>query len=147
MAMHEFGSQQVRGVTAEAFFSGKTWPARNWEAGRAFTQFLEANPLVANVGFIEAYAVGPEAIQRVENSDDAFAMLLQEGYQHVSPDQRPPRVVLEAIIKTIFESVYSQVRAGGTRRLSGLLPHFTFLVLSPFLGPGAANKFLAAKLR
>ena len=83
----------------------------------------------------------------MENSDDAFAMLLQEGYQHVASDQRPPRVVLETIIKTIFESVYSRVRAGGTRRLSGLIPHFTFLVLSPFLGPGAANKFIAANLR
>jgi AcrR family transcriptional regulator len=105
VAVHEFGSQHVMEVTAEAFFSGKTWPDRNWEAGRAFTQFLEANPLVANVGFIEAYAVGPGAIQRVEDSRGAFGMLLQEGYRHVLSDQRPPRIVSEAIITTIFESV------------------------------------------
>lgn len=146
MAVHEFGSQHVMEVTAEAFFSGDTWPDRSWEAGRAFTQFLEANPLVANVGFVEAYAVGPGAIQRVEDSHGAFGMLLQEGYRHVSVEQRPSRVVLEATITTIFESVYAQVRANKASRLSGLLPHFTFLVLSPFLGADQTNEFIAEKL-
>lgn len=146
MAMHELGFQHVMEVTAEAFFSGDSWPERNWEAGRAFTQFLEMNPLVANVGFIEAYAVGPGAVQRVEDSHSAFAMLLQEGYRYVSREARPAHVVLETIIATIFEVVYSKVRSRGTERLSGLLPHLTFLVLAPFVGAEAANAFIVVKL-
>ena len=147
MAVHELGFQRVMEVTATAFFSGSTWPERNWEAGRAFTQFLENNPLVTNVGFVEAYAVGPGAVQRVEDSHTAFAMLLQEGYQHVSDAVRPPpRLVLEATITTIFEVVYHHARTNGKARLSRLLPHFTFLVLSPFLGPTASNAFIDAKL-
>lgn len=146
MAVHELGVQQVMAVTADAFFAGTTWPERNWEAGRAFTQFLERNPLIANVGFVEAYAVGPGAAQRVEDSHTAFAMLLQEGYQYVSADARPPRLVLEAIITTIFEIVYSRARSAAKPRLAGLLPHLTFLVLSPFLGPAQANAFIDQKL-
>jgi len=146
MAVHELGFQRVMEVTAAAFFSGSTWPERNWEAGRAFTQFLEENPLVANVGFIEAHAVGPGAVQRVEDSHTAFAMLLQEGYQHIPAGARPPRLVLEATITTIFEIVYARVRAGGGSRLSGLLPHLTFLVLAPFVGPDQANLFIEEKL-
>jgi AcrR family transcriptional regulator len=146
MAVHELGFQRVMDVTAGAFFSGATWPERNWEAGRAFTQFLERNPLVANVGFVEAYAVGPGAVQRVEDSHTAFAMLLQEGYQYAPADAQPPRLVLEAIITTIFEAVYQRVRVGGSLRLSGLLPHLTFLVLTPFLGPEDANAFINEKV-
>jgi AcrR family transcriptional regulator len=146
MAVHELGFQRVMDVTASAFFSGSTWPERNWEAGRAFTQFLENNPLVANVGFVEAYAVGPGAVQRVEDSHAAFAMLLQEGYQHVPADAQPSRLVLEAIITTIFETVYSRVRASGKPRLPGLVPHLTFLVLAPFLGADEANRFIDGKL-
>jgi len=146
MAVHELGFQRVMEVTAAAFFSGSSWPERNWEAGRAFTQFLEENPLVANVGFIEAHAVGPGAVQRVEDSHTAFAMLLQEGYQHIPAGARPPRLVLEATITTIFEIVYARVRAGGGSRLSGLLPHLTFLVLAPFVGPEQANLFIEEKL-
>jgi AcrR family transcriptional regulator len=147
MAVHELGFQRVMDVTAGAFFAGSTWPERNWEAGRAFTQFLDSNPLIANVGFVEAYAVGPGAVQRVEDSHTAFAMLLQEGYQYVGEDARPSRLVLEAIITTIFETVYQRARASRKPRLSWLLPHLTFLVLSPFLGSDAANAFIDEKLK
>lgn len=147
MAVHELGFQRVMEVTAGAFFAGSTWPERNWEAGRAFTQFLEQNPTVAYVGFVEAYAVGPGAAQRLEDSHTAFAMLLQEGYQYVAEDARPPGVVLEAIITTMFETVYDRTRTGGKLRLPGLLAHLTFLVLSPFLGPSEANAFIDEKLK
>jgi AcrR family transcriptional regulator len=146
MAVHELGFQRVMDVTAAAFFSGSTWPERNWEAGRAFTQFLESNPLIANVGFVQAYAVGPGAVQRVEDSHTAFAMLLQEGYQHAPANARPSRLVLEAIITTIFEIVYHRVRASSKPRLSGLLGHLSFLVLAPFMGPVQANAFIDRKL-
>lgn len=146
MAVHELGFQHVMEVTANAFFSGETWPERNWEAGRAFTQFLEMNPLVANVGFIEAYAVGPGAVQRVEDSHMAFAMLLQEGYRLMKPEERPSRMVLETIITTIFEMIYWRVRGGAAARLSGLIPHLAFLVLSPFIGPTSANDFIKERL-
>jgi AcrR family transcriptional regulator len=147
MAVHELGFQRVMEVTAGAFFAGSTWPERSWEAGRAFTQFLERNPTVAHVGFVEAYAVGPGAAQRLEDSHNAFAMFLQEGYQYVAEDARPPRVALEAIITTIFETVYDCTRDSGTPQLSGLLAHLTFLVLSPFLGPVQANAFIDEKLK
>ena len=145
MAVHELGFQQVMETTATAFFAGPTWLERNWEAGRAFTQCLERNPTIAHVGFVEAYAVGPGAVQRVEDSHTAFAMLLQEGYQHVALQDGPPRVALEAIVATIFETVYHQARASGKPKLSGLLPHLTFLVLAPFVGPVEANAFIDSK--
>jgi AcrR family transcriptional regulator len=146
MAVHEFGFQHVMDVTAAAFFSGATWPERHWEAGRAFTHFLERNPLVARVGFVEAYAVGPGAAQRLEDSQAAFAMLMQEGYQYVPPDAAPSRVVLEAVIAAIFEIVYDRARDSGEPRLPELLPHMTFLVLAPFIGPVAADAFIDKKL-
>jgi AcrR family transcriptional regulator len=147
MAVHELGFQRVMDVTAGAFFAGSTWPERNWEAGRAFTQFLERNPMIANVGFVEAYAMGSGAVQRLQDSQTAFAMLLQEGYQYVPEDARPPRLALEAIIATIFEVVYQRARSSGRPRLSGLLAHLNFLVLSPFIGPREANAFIERKLK
>jgi AcrR family transcriptional regulator len=146
MAVHEMGFQRVMEVTAGAFFAGSTWPERNWEAARAFAQFLEGNPLITNVGFVEASAVGPGALQRVEDSHTAFAMLLAEGYQHIGENGRPSRLALEATIATIFETVYHQARARGAPRLSRLVPHFSYLALSPFLGAAQANVFIDQKL-
>lgn len=144
MAVHELGVQRVLWVTGQAFFSGSSWPERVWEAARAFTQFLEINPLIARVGFLEAYAAGPAAVQRIEDSHLAFTMFLQEGYQHV-PASGLSRLALEAIVMTIFELVYSGVRAQGAADTASLLAPMSYLCLAPFLGAGEATRFIDSR--
>ncbi|HST34230.1 MAG TPA: TetR/AcrR family transcriptional regulator [Solirubrobacteraceae bacterium] len=146
MAVHELGFQDLMAVTAGAFFAGTSWPERVWEAGRALTQFLESNPTIAHVGFVEAHAVGPGAVQRVEDSHAAFTIFLQEGFQYAKPSSPPSRVALEASVTAIFEIIYGRARASEDLRLSGLVPHVTFLILTPFLGPERANEFIDEKL-
>jgi AcrR family transcriptional regulator len=147
MALHELGFQQTMAVTAGAFFAGSSWPQRSWEAGRALTQFLESNPTIAHVGFIEAYAVGPGAVQRIEDSYTAFTIFLQEGYQHVSSGRAPPsRLALEAIVTAVFELVYAQARASRRPRVTALLAQIAFLWLTPFVGADQANAFIESQL-
>jgi AcrR family transcriptional regulator len=146
MAAHELGFQELMAVTAGAFFAGTNWPERTWEAGRAFTQFLECNPTIARAGFVEAYAVGLDAVERVENSHVAFTIFLREGYQF-RPNAHPPSpVALEAIIAAIFEIVHRQARDRGELGLSGLLPSMAHLCLTPFLGSSKTNEFVNRKL-
>src|ERR1035441_5170156 len=65
-AIHELGFQQLMAATAGAFFSAEQWPERMWNALGALTDWIESNPAVAHVGFVESYAVGPGAVQRVD---------------------------------------------------------------------------------
>jgi AcrR family transcriptional regulator len=143
-AVHELGFQEVMAVTSFAFFAGTSWPQRSWEAGRAFTQFLESHPVIATIGFVDAYAVGPAAAQRIEDSQVAFTIFLQEGLQQLSTSEPPPRAALEAIVTTIFEIVYREVRAGRIERISAVLPSTTHLWLTPFLGSAETNAFIDA---
>jgi AcrR family transcriptional regulator len=147
MSVHELGFQQLMAITAGAFFEGRTWPERSWRAALAFARFLETNPLIAHVGFIEAYAVGPRAVQRVEDSHMAFTMFLQEGYQFAPQANPPGRLALEAIVAAIFEIVYHEARRGRTAQLSGMIGHIVFLFLAPFLGPEETNRFIDEQLR
>jgi AcrR family transcriptional regulator len=144
MAVHEIGVQRVLWVTGQAFFSGSSWPERVWEAVRAFAQFLDINPLIARVGFMEAYAAGPAAVQRAEDSHLAFTMFLQEGYQHV-PQSGLSRLSLEAIVMTIFEMVYSRVQTQGETDTASLLAPMSHLCLAPFLGAGQATQFIDSR--
>jgi AcrR family transcriptional regulator len=146
MAVHEIGFQQVMTVTASAFFKGSTWPERTWEAGRALAQFLQTNPLIAHVGFVEAGAVGPRAMQRIEDSHTAFTIFLQEGYQYAPQPSPPPQAALEAIVTTIYETIYHQARRPGKPKLAGLLPHMTHLSIAPFLGTHNTNHYIDQKL-
>jgi AcrR family transcriptional regulator len=139
-AVHELGFQQVMDVTAKAFFSVQGWPLRSWEAGRAFTQLLQANPLVAHVAFVEAYAVGPAAVQRIEDTHTAFMFFLQEGL--TMSEESLGRVAMEAIIASVFEVIYLQARAGEDLQIAGMLPYIAHLWLTPFLGVKAADAFI-----
>jgi AcrR family transcriptional regulator len=147
MAAHEFGAEQVMTAAATAFFTGETWPERVWEGGRAFAALLENNPMIAHVGFVEAYAVGPAVVQRVEESHLAFTVFIQEGFEfgrrsetHIS------RVALQAIITTILEIVYLQTRGRSRPDIAGVLGYTDFLMLAPFLGPDEATGFLESQL-
>jgi AcrR family transcriptional regulator len=146
MAVHELGFQELMAVTAGAFFGGASWPERTWEAGRALTAFLEQNPTLTHVGFIEAYAVGPRAVQRVEDSHTAFTIFLQEGYQYAGGDGGPSRVALGAVIASVFEIIYRQARMSGKPKVRGTLPLMVYLWLAPFVGVGEANAFVEAKV-
>ena len=141
-AVHELGFQQVMDVTAKAFFAGKSWPERSWEGARALTQLLQENPVVAHVGFVEAYAVGPPAVQRIEDSHTAFMFFLQEGLVQSGPEQPPSRVAMEAIIAAIFEVIYIQARRGEELQVAGMLGQIAHLWLSPFLGAAETDAFI-----
>ncbi len=144
-AAQELGFQQVMDVTSKAFFSAAAWPERSWEAGRALTQLLDANPLVGTVGFVEAYAAGAETVQRIEDSHAAFMFFLQDGLVHARRDPPPSREAMEAIIAAIFEIVFleAQKPKPQTARMLGQIAH---LWLAPFLGVAASDRFIDAQM-
>jgi AcrR family transcriptional regulator len=146
-AIHELGFQYLMAATAAAFFVKDSWPERIWEAFRAAAGAVDDTPTFAHVAFVEAYAVGPRAIQRLEDSRIAFTIFLQEGYRSQPQGATPPsRVALEAIITTIFEIVYLQARASPKPKTAGLLAHFVHLGLVPFIGSADANELIDKKL-
>ncbi|HSZ12613.1 MAG TPA: TetR/AcrR family transcriptional regulator [Solirubrobacteraceae bacterium] len=144
-AIHELGFQYLMAATAGAFFAGESWPQRIWEAFRATTQSIDDTPAFAHIAFVEAYAVGPGAIQRVEDSRAAFTIFLQEGYRYQDASQTPPRVALEAIVTTIFEIVYLETRARG-EGTAGLLALLVHMCLAPFMGAAASDELIDAQL-
>jgi AcrR family transcriptional regulator len=144
-AIHELGFQYLMAASAGAFFTGSSWPERMWEALLAATQSVQRSPTAARVGFVDAYAVGPGAIQRVEDSRIAFTIFLQEGYQYSSLPEPPSRVGLEAIMTAVFETIYRQARKSATPEPARLLPHLSHLCLTPFMGSVEAERFIAAQ--
>lgn len=148
-AVYDFGFQHLLAVTAGAFFAGGSWPERIWEGARGLTQFLERNPAFAHVGFVEVYAIGPVAGQRLEDNVSAFTVFLQEGYryEHEPRAQPLPQLAVEAIATSFVELVYHQARASRKPRLRGLLGLLAFVCLAPFLGATRAVEFVEERLQ
>jgi AcrR family transcriptional regulator len=147
-AIHELGFQYLVSATAGAFFAVDRWPDRVWEGFRAATQSIDDTPTFAHVGFVEAYAVGPVAIQRAEDSRIAFTVFLGEGFRcQDAAEPGPSRVASEAIITTIFEIIYLEARASRKPKTASLLGHLVHVALVPFIGVEGANDFLHSKSR
>jgi AcrR family transcriptional regulator len=142
MGVHELGFQQVMDVTSKAFFAGTDWPQRSWEAGRALTQLLDQSPLYGYIGFVEAYSVGPAAVQRIEDSLAAFMFFLQEGQLSAPADSAPSRLEMEAIVSSVFEVIYIRARRAGRPEFAKMLPQIAHLWLTPFLGTTAADEYI-----
>lgn len=147
LAVHELGYTQVMDLTSKAFFAAEGWPMRSWEGGRALTQLLEENPLVAHVGFVEAYAVSPTAIRRVEDSHIAFTFFLHEGLVYRPRRNHPPSgLAMEAIVTSIFEIIYLQSRDRRKPEVARMLPHIAHLWLAPFMGGRESDEFIDARV-
>lgn len=139
-AYYDLHFQILAAIAAGAFFTAQSWPQRIWEAGRAYTQTLEENPTVAQVGFVQGNAVGRPLLQRIDDAYVAFTIFLQEGFECQRAAAPPTTSALEAIAAANFETVYQQVRAGTPLQLQTLLPHTTFLCIAPFLGVEEADR-------
>lgn len=151
MRCHDLGFRHLIPTMASAFFNGGDWPQRSWQAGHALLAFLEAEPLLAYIGVIEAHSVGAQAVQRVEDSHVAFTIFLEEGYLYAEPEMgasRQPagRLALEAIVAASHELVYQKLRTGQAGQLTRHLGQVGSLVLTPFLGPAKANRFIDEQL-
>jgi AcrR family transcriptional regulator len=147
MGVIAFGFQRTIAVAAGAFFTAATWEERIWEAGRAFTTFMQTSPALAHVGFVETYAVGADAAQQLEDSVSAFTVFLREGVRQTDGSGRTPSVLaLEAVATSVFETAYQQSRRESSHRMSSLLPHVAFLCLAPVIGAAEANRFIDGKL-
>ncbi len=148
LTFHDLGVRRALAVSIGGFFSRADWPERVWAAGQAFTGFLDKNPTIPPVGFVEAYAVGPRTAKQLDGFVRAFTIFLQDGFAH--PDHRnrpdPSRVALDAIAYTVFEIAYLESRLHHDAELTSLLPYAAFIALAPFLGPASATAFIESKL-
>lgn len=140
LATYEFAFRHAMGVAASAYFGAETWPKRIWQGIRAMTQFYDDLPVFGHIGFIDSHAVGPSAIQRIDDHRMAFTVFLQEGNQYAKRSLTRP--TMETIGSVIFEIGYLHARArkGREWKLSGLTAHAAYMALAPFIGAEAADQ-------
>jgi AcrR family transcriptional regulator len=145
LALHELAYEQSIAVGAAAYFRVDQWPERVWRCLLATSQFHAARPALAHVACVETHALGLPAIQRVEDGRYAFATLLRAD----SPNAGPvlDMTAAEAISAAVFELAHDQVRRQRAKDLPRYAYRAVYLVLAPFLGVQAANRFVQRKLK
>jgi AcrR family transcriptional regulator len=129
-------------VGAIRFFEGPTWPERMWNVLDSITTFVAQQPLVAYLRFVEPYAAGPEAIQRMDDVTLNFTFFIAEGYGYRPEARELPHLSSEAIAGATFDTIRHEIAHGRASDLPRLLPRLTYVAIAPFTGPAEAVKLI-----
>jgi len=146
IAAYEQGFQQTMAACAPAFFAPRAWRERVWQGGLAFTSFLAREPLIAHLGFIECYAIGPRFTLRVHDIQMAFTLFLEDGYRERSEAEGLSRAHSALAAAAIFEIAFQAGRRGSGFDIRRCQPLAVYVALAPFIGREEAGEFVIGKL-
>lgn len=140
LAAQQHGAELLRERIVEAAGAVEAWP-RRVEVGLAtLLATLAEMPALGRLCFVEALSVGPAAVERYEESLQAFVPFFRIGRQ-VSPNGRElPETLEEALVGGVFWIVYQRLILGEADRLESLLPELLEFALTPYLGAEAAHR-------
>lgn len=139
LAAFEAAADRAYETTLEAFRSTSEGWAQAVHAGLAgLLAFLAGSPTLTRMCTVEALGIGSSAFELRDEILDQFTDLLKPGYAITATP--PPMAVSEAIGGGLFEIVRSYALDGRIEQLGEALPEMTVLALSPFIGPGMAER-------
>jgi AcrR family transcriptional regulator len=146
MATYEQAFQQGLAACAPAFFISAPWPERIWQGAQAFSGFFAREPSLAHVCLVECYAVGPRFARRVQDTQLAFTLFLEDGYRQRPQAQSLSRACSILTTAAMFEIASAGARRGPIMNLRRLQPLAIYVALAPFIGLDAAGEFVMGKL-
>jgi AcrR family transcriptional regulator len=145
-AAYELAFRGQLAETAPAFFSRREWRERVWHGARAFTGWMSREPLLAYLGLVECYAVGPSFTPRVHDTQLAFTLFLEDGYRQRPQAESLPRACSMLTATTTFELAFQASRRGPRFDVRQVQPLAVYVCLAPFIGPDEAGEFVTRKL-
>lgn len=134
-AIDSAGAQMVA-ATLPAFRRNPDWPSAVRTAFVDLLAYLASRPALTRLVFVEAYAAGPEALQRRAEALEPLTALLAPGR---IGGRGLPQGANEVVWAAIIAQIGRRVREAGPNSLPALEPILTFMAVNPYLGPEAAG--------
>jgi len=140
LAAQQYALDTALGRVVKAAGELESWPARVKAGLAAFLQYVAEAPALARTCMVEAFTAGPAAVERYEESLQAFVRLLRLGRTFSERGEELPSTLEETTIGGIFGVIERRVTAGETERVEKLLPELVEFALTPYLGAESAKR-------
>jgi AcrR family transcriptional regulator len=138
-AYEAVGAQLVKSVQ-DAYRDSRSFTEGVRECLAAFLVFVASEPAFADMCIVEAFAAGPQAIERRNAVMKAMAELVRQGALTVDGGPQPPDLTAETIVGGIYEVVYSRIVQGEGHELPSLLPGLAYSMMLPYVGHETAAR-------
>ncbi len=134
------GALEMSGAQITALAVPAARRAENWELGvralyEAICSYFAAEPAMAHLALVGAYAAGPQARRRRDRAIDPLTAMLAPGF---AENPQAPPIAGEAIAATVYALMREQLRSSGPEGLMAVVPLATYITLVGFVGPERA---------
>jgi AcrR family transcriptional regulator len=121
---------------------------RDWVAGiraglGAVLGFLDREPALRRLVFVEALAAGPRVLERRAQLLGELSGVVEEGQAGVRTGSRLPGLIAEGVVGATFGVIHARLLEQSPEPLVGLLNELTAMIVLPYRGRAAAAQELA----
>jgi len=100
------------------------WEERLRLAFGAWTRELAREPRAARLGLVDAFAVGPAALEHMSRAEGLFAALIEQSFAHAPDGVCVPATIVRGIVAGIARVARARLLAGRERELPDLADDF-----------------------
>jgi AcrR family transcriptional regulator/DNA-binding MarR family transcriptional regulator len=140
LAAFDYAIDRLTAVVTPAWEGERDW-ATGIRAGLgALLGFLDEEPELRHLIFVEALGAGPRVLARRAEVLDALAGPIDEGRRGVKVGGELPPLTAEGIVGATFGVIYARLSQDDPEPLAGLLNQLMATIVLPYRGHAAAAR-------
>jgi AcrR family transcriptional regulator len=147
LAAFDRAVERLTGVVTVAWEGEGEWTARVRSALGALLGFLDEDPALRRLVFVEALGAGPRVLARRVEVLERVATTIDEGRGGVKVGRELPPLTAEGVVGAAFGVIYARLLQEEPEPLVGLLNALMATIVLPYRGHAAAARELARPVR
>jgi AcrR family transcriptional regulator len=140
LAAFDYAIDQLTTVVVPAWESGRDWAAGIRAGLGALLGFLDEEPELRQLVFVEALGAGPRVLAHRAEVLDALADPIDEGRRGVKVGGELPPLTAEGIVGATFGVIYARLSQDDPEPLAGLLNQLMATIVLPYRGHATAAR-------
>jgi AcrR family transcriptional regulator/DNA-binding MarR family transcriptional regulator len=146
LAAFDYAIDQLTTVGVPAWEKEKDWAAGIRAGLGALLGFLDEEPALWRLVFVEALGAGPRVLGRRAEVLDVLARVVDEGRKGAKVGSELPPLTAEGIVGATFGVIYARLSQHDSESLAVLLNQLMATIVLPYRGHAAAARELARRV-
>jgi AcrR family transcriptional regulator/DNA-binding PadR family transcriptional regulator len=143
LAAFDYGVQRLGELAGPAYRGERDWAAGIRAGLAALLGFLDGEPALRTLVFVEALGAGPRVLERRVEVSRQLRGVVERGQAGVKVGGGLPVVIAEGLLGATFGVIHARLLERPPGPLSGLCNELTAMIVLPYRGRAAAKRELS----
>jgi AcrR family transcriptional regulator/DNA-binding MarR family transcriptional regulator len=143
LAAFDYGVGRLGELAGPAYAGERDWAAGIRAGLGVLLGFLDREPALRTLVFVEALGAGPRVLERRAEVSRQLTGVIEQGQAGVKAGGGLPVVIAEGLLGATFGVIHARLLERPPRPLSGLCNELTAMIVLPYRGRAAAKRELS----